>query len=159
MTNSTATVLLRIAGALWVIWGFVHAFAGVMTINLPTGDAVQGIADAVPAGEILGSYHAAVGAVVNQHGWNLLWGGIVTLVCGILMFRNNDTAIWLAALVGGLLDIGYFVFLDLGDFVNFVPGTVMTLVSGTAILISASVVFARYRANALPQSSLKDRLS
>ena len=42
----------------------------------------------------------------------------------------------LAALVGGLADVGYFVFLDLGGYVNFFPGTLMTIFSATAIVTS-----------------------
>ncbi|MEM9740653.1 MAG: hypothetical protein AAF829_12375 [Pseudomonadota bacterium] len=42
-------------------------------------------------------------------------------------------------MIGGLLDFGYFVFVDLPGFVNFVPGTVMTLVSSAAILLSVWV--------------------
>lgn len=43
---------------------------------------------------------------------------------------------FLAALVGGLADIGYFVFLDLGGHVKFFPGTLMTIFSATAIVTS-----------------------
>jgi len=40
------------------------------------------------------------------------------------------------AAVGGLTDLGYFLFMDLGGYTHFVPGTVMTLVSGTAIILT-----------------------
>jgi hypothetical protein len=52
----------------------------------------------------------------------------------------------LAALVGGLADAGYFLFLDLGGFVHFVPGSVMTIFSGSAILLSFWSVWSARRA-------------
>lgn len=49
------------------------------------------------------------------------------------------------AIVGGLTDVGYFIFMDLGGFVHLVPGTVMTLISGTAIILSLLVYFTGMR--------------
>lgn len=133
------SLLLKVISILWLIWGFVHVFAGVMTISLDTPEAVAGIADAVDPAEIVGSYHAAAGAIINQHGFNLFWIGLVTMICAVLIWRGSKDLFYvllLAAITGGLADVGYFVFMDLGGFVNFVPGTVMTLVSGAAILLS-----------------------
>ena len=75
-------------------------------------------------------------AVINQHGFNLLWIGLATTIGAVFIWRGNMTAIWVAAMVGGLADVGYFLFMDLGGFVHFVPGTVMTLISASAILLS-----------------------
>ncbi|MEL6350011.1 MAG: hypothetical protein AAFV53_43320 [Myxococcota bacterium] len=130
------TIALRIAAVLWFIWGAVHLFAGVMTISLATPEAIGGIADAVDPASLQMTYPDAAGAIINQHGWNLGWGGLVTMICAVFVWRGNANAIFLAALVGGLLDIGYFVFLDLGGFVHFVPGTVMTIFSASAIALS-----------------------
>jgi CHASE2 domain-containing sensor protein len=88
-------------------------------------------------------YPDAVGALLGQHGFNLFWFGIVTLICAFFIWRRNTNAIFLAAIVGGLADIGYFLFLDLGGFVNFVPGTVMTLFSAAAIILSFYAYFKR----------------
>ena len=131
--------LLKTAAALWVIWGLVHAFAGVMTIAADPATGFGNIADAVDPSVLVMDYPDAVGAVLNQHGWNLLWGGIVTIIGAVLIWRRNLTAVWVTAMIGGLLDVGYFLFLDLGDYVRFVPGTIMTLVSATAILLSGWV--------------------
>jgi hypothetical protein len=46
------------------------------------------------------------------------------------------TAIWVTAMVGGLADLGYLLFVDLPGYVNFFPGTVMTLISASAIILS-----------------------
>ncbi|MEL7060984.1 MAG: hypothetical protein AAGN46_13260 [Acidobacteriota bacterium] len=134
--RSTQTWLLRISAVLWVVWGLVHVLAGVMTIGQETPGAIQGIADAVDPATLEQTYPAAAGAIINQHGFNLLWIGLVTTICAVYIWRRSPAAIFLAALTGGLADVGYFIFLDLGGFVKFVPGTLMTIVSSAAILTS-----------------------
>ena len=62
----------RVAAVLWVIWGLVHALAGVLTITQDTAGAAQGIADAVDPALLEMDYPDAVGAIMNQHGFNLL---------------------------------------------------------------------------------------
>lgn len=143
------SVLLKISSVLWVIWGLVHIFAGAITMfNVLNGDIVSGfsgIADAVDPATFQIAYPDAVGAVLGQHGFNLLWIGIVTLICAIFIWRGNANAIFLAAITGGLADVGYFLFLDLGGYVNFVPGTVMTIVSASAIILSFYAYFSNRR--------------
>ena len=145
-TNSqsirSANILLKVAAVLWVIWGLVHVLAGAMTISKNTPQAVQGIADAVDPETLDVAYPDAAGAVINQHGFNLLWIGVVTTVCAFFVWRRSTSAIFLAALVAGLADIGYFLFMDLGGHVNFVPGTLMTLICASAIGLS---FFAHFR--------------
>lgn len=128
--------LLRIASILWVVWGLVHAFAGMIILSADATGAVQAVADAVDPASLEIAYPAALGALINQHGFNLFWFGIVTAVCAVFIWRSSTIAIFLAALVGGLADAGYFIFVDLGGFVKFVPGTLMTLVSSGAIITS-----------------------
>lgn len=133
------TLILKVISVLWLIWGFVHVLAGVLTVARKAPDSVAGVADAVDPAEFTGSYHAAADALINQHGFNLFWIGLVTMVCALLIWRNKSNlmfTLFVAALVGGLADVGYFIFMDLGGFVNFMPGTVMTIFSGTAILLS-----------------------
>lgn len=137
------SIALKVIAILWIVWGVVHVFAGVMTLGQDTPGAVQGIADGVDAALLQGPFPAAVGGIIRQHGFNLLWIGLVTTVGGGLIWRGSFTALWLSALVGGLTDLGYFIFIDLGGFNNFMPGTVMTLVSGTAIVLSLVVYFRR----------------
>lgn len=139
MAPSTTATLLKVAAGLWVVWGLVHAFAGVMTIIQDPADGFAAIADAVDPGLIAGDYHPAVGGILNQHGFNLLWVGLATFVGAVFIWRGNMTAIWVTAMVGGLTDVGYFLFVDIPGFVNFVPGTVMTIVSATAIILSFRV--------------------
>ncbi|MFK7805721.1 MAG: hypothetical protein AB8G95_29090, partial [Anaerolineae bacterium] len=143
MNNST---LLKISAVLWLVWGLVHIAAGVFTISFVlSGDIASGfsgIADAVDPTVFQLSYPDAVGAVLGQHGFNLLWIGIVTTICVFFIWRGNTNAIFLAALTGGLADVGYFLFMDLGGHVNFLPGTLMTIVSASAIILSFYAYFA-----------------
>lgn len=150
MSRSTTSLLLKIAAGLWAVWGLVHMLAGVLTISLDAPDAVAGIADAVDPALLVGTYHEAIGAVINQHGFNLLWIGAFTLVGAVYIRRGSITALFFTGIIGGLADVGYFVFLDLEGFVNFVPGTVMTLVSSAAIILSLIAYYAGLRGRDIP---------
>ncbi len=134
--TSNYSLLLKISAVLWVIWGLVHMFAGIMTITRDASSAVAGIADAVDPALLLYDYHPAVGAVINQHGFNLLWIGAFTVVGGVFIWRHLVISIFMTAIVGWVTDVGYFLFMDLGGFVHFVPGTVMTIVSTAAVILS-----------------------
>lgn len=146
-TDSLSTILLRVTSVLWVIWGLVHVLAGVVTIGRDTPDAVAGIADAVDPQTLQMVYPDAAGAVINQHGFNLAWIGAVTTICAVFVWRRAQPAIYLAALVAGLADIGYFLFMDLGGHVHFLPGTLMTLICAAAIAMSGFVVWREHRAD------------
>ena len=137
----TSKWLLRLASVLWVVWGLVHVLAGVMTISQDTPGAIAGIADAVDKDSLNLAYPDAAGAVIKQHGFNLLWIGAVTTICAVFVWRRSKLAMLLAALVAGLADVGYFLFLDLGGFVKFIPGTLMTLICLAAIISSGIAYF------------------
>lgn len=139
------SLLLKASSILWIIWGLVHIFAGIMTDNfILSGDiagAVSGVADAIEPETLQADYPDAAGALIGQHGFNLLWVGLVTLICSFFIWKGNKNAIFLAAIAGGLTDLGYFLFMDLGGYVNFAPGTVMTIVSSLAIATSFYAYF------------------
>ncbi|NNK79866.1 MAG: hypothetical protein HKO93_00085 [Flavobacteriales bacterium] len=61
---------------------------------------------------------------------------MVTFLSAFWVWKGNKNAIYLAAITGGLTDLGYFLFIDLGGYANFVPGTVMTLICAAAIILS-----------------------
>ena len=123
----------KTSAVLWIIWGLIHILAGVMTMKgVLTNDisaSIIGIADAVNPESLKMDYPKAAGAVIGQHGFNLLWIGLVTFISAFFIWRGYKHAIFLAAICGGLADLGYFLFLDLGGFVNFV-------ISSAAILLS-----------------------
>lgn len=139
------SILLKASSILWIIWGIVHILAGIMTMKgVLTNDissSVAGIADAVEPSLVQMEYSEASGAIIGQHGFNLFWIGIVTFISAFFVWKGNRNAIFLAAITGGLADLGYYLFMDLGGFVNFVPGTVMTIVSSLAIILSFYVYF------------------
>lgn len=134
--SQTHSLALKGAAVLWVIWGLVHMLAGLIVIPADAAGGFAAIADAVDSNALAAAYHPAVNGILDQHGWNLLWGGLVTIIGAVFIWRRNFTAIWVTGMVGGLLDLGYLVFVDIPGFVNFVPGTVMTIVSGSAIALS-----------------------
>ena len=141
--SQSQSIALKVAAVLWVIWGLVHILAGVIIIGAEdAAAAVQAVADAVPPADLAFESHPAAKALYSQHGWNLGWVGATTLICALFIWRGNRTAIWVAALTGGLADVGYFVFMDLGGYVNFIPGGLMTYVSASAIILSGRVYFA-----------------
>ncbi|MEM9433186.1 MAG: hypothetical protein AAGA12_04635 [Pseudomonadota bacterium] len=141
----TYSLLLKIAAVLWIIWGLVHMLAGVIIISSDASGAVAAVADAVDPNLIAGEFHPAVGAVLNQHGFNLLWIGAFTVVGAIFIWRESITFIFMTAIVGWVTDVGYFIFMDLGGFVNFVPGTVMTIISTAAVVLSFVAYFTGLR--------------
>ena len=135
----------KISAVLWILWGLVHVFAGIMTVSfILKGDmagAVGGIADAVDPAVLQMAYPEAAGAVIGQHGFNLLWIGVVTFISAFYIWKAKAAAVFIAAMVGGLADVGYFLFMDLGGYVHFMPGTVMTIVSASAVIISFVAYF------------------
>ncbi len=140
-----ASLFFKIAAVLWIIWGLVHIFVGVMTMYGVLTDSISssvaGIADAIDPATLQVDYPKAAGAIIGQHGFNLFWIGIVTFVSAFYVWGGNKNAIFLAAITGGLADLGYFLFMDLGGYVKFAPGTVMTLVSAAAIILSFLAYF------------------
>ena len=140
MTN-VQKLALKGAAVLWLVWGLVHLLAGILVLANDASGGFQAILDAVDPDALEAEYHVGVGGVLNQHGWNLGWFGIATIIGSALIWRQNITAIWITGMVGGLADVGYLLFVDLPGYVNFFPGTIMTVVSGLAVALSFWVWF------------------
>ena len=136
MPTALTSTALKVAAVLWVIWGLVHMLAGVMIISQDASGGFAAIADAIDPAALVADYHPAVGGILNQHGFNLLWIGLTTIVAAVFIWRVNTTAIWVAALTGGLADVGYLLFVDFPGYVNFIPGTLMTIISASAVALS-----------------------
>ena len=137
--TSTQALILKVSAGLWVIWGGGHMLAGVIVLTSDAAGGFAAIADAVDPATLQADYAPAVGGILNQHGWNLGWFGLATIIGGVMVWRQNMTAIWVTAMVGGLADLGYLLYVDLPGYVNFFPGTVMTFVSGSASVLSFAV--------------------
>ncbi len=135
MTNAHG-LALKAAAVLWVIWGLVHALAAGLIIPADPQVAVTAILDGVDPARLAADYPAELSGILSQHGWNLGWFGIATIVGGVFIWRGSTTAIWVTALIGGLADVGYFLFVDLPGYNLFLPGTLMTIVSAAAVVLS-----------------------
>ena len=129
--------LWRVSSVLFVIWGLVHLLAGIATIaQLGSGkaaDAVYAITPKTDRALIEIDYPDAVVAILSQHGFNLLWAGLVTVLAAVFVWRRQPIMFGLAAIVAGCLDLGYFIFIDLGGFAEF-PGPQMTYICAVAII-------------------------
>lgn len=138
------SLLLKIAAVLYLIWGIVHVMIGiVLFIPLFKDDPVttiHAITDKVDLATLQIDYPDSVTAILKQHSWNLLWFGAVVFIGSLYVWKKNAKAIFLCALVGGLADLGYFVFVDLADLAS-PPGPQMTWIMGAAIILSFYVYF------------------
>ena len=138
------SILLKVSSILWIIWGLFHVFVGVfllyLLINNQTAEALNGIAGQVSLESLQMNYPNAVIATLKQHAFNLGWFGLITFISGIFVWKKNSLAIFLCALIGGLGDLGYFLFIDLEGLAT-PPGPQMTWISGLAIILSFYVYF------------------
>jgi hypothetical protein len=138
--------LFKTSSVLWIIWGIVHMFFGVFILYLvsigDTSRIITEIANNVSPELLKMDYPAAANALLGQHGWNLLWFGVVTTIAAFYVWKGNKNAIFLAALVGGLADLGYFMFMDLGGYVSLFPGKLMTYIALAAV---ATSFYAHYK--------------
>ena len=111
MTQAQSTAL-KISAGLWVIWGALHAFAGAMVLMSDASRGLSTVADAVDSAILAADCHPAAGGILNRHGWDLFWFGVVTFIGGLMIWSGNMTAVWVTGMVGGLADLGYLLFVD-----------------------------------------------
>ena len=154
--KNNLNALFKTSSVLWVIWGIVHRFFGVFILYLvyirDTSRILSEIANNVSPALLALDYPAAANALFGQHGWNLLWFGAVTTIAAFYVWKGNRNAIFLAALVGGLADLGYFMFMDLGGYVLFFPGKLMTYIALAAILTS---FYAHFKINNVQKNKIE----
>ena len=140
--------LFRTSAVLWGVWGAVHIFFGVVLLRLlqagRVSEALHGIAGQAELSTLDLEYPHAVAATLMQHSYNLLWFGIVTLVASAWVWRRNVQTAILCALIGGLADFGYFMFIDLGG-LAVPPGPQMTWIAAAAIILSVIAILKRDR--------------
>lgn len=58
------------------------------------------IADAIDPSTLAADYAPAVGGILNQHGWNLGWFGVATIIGAWFIWNGNMTAIWVTGMIG-----------------------------------------------------------
>lgn len=102
----------KIGAVFFILWGVMHiAFAYQifdMNINGSTIDVIDTIyLDAGPV-ETPRELGSVIGALMNQHAWNLLWFGVVSTVIGVFFnWRNSVAGYWVNMVVVGAADIGF----------------------------------------------------
>ena len=98
----------------YVLWGIMHAIIGIQILVLNIGDSTHTAISSlysdtgsIPIPKELGP---VVGAIMNQHAWNLLWFGVFAVVVGsVLNWRNSSAGYWANLAVVSLSDIGFIV--------------------------------------------------
>ena len=136
-------LLLKVSAVLWVIWGVAHVVFGVFGLygfTCDPAETMKAMAGGADPATLEIDYPSAVVAVLNQHSWNLMWFGLFTTVGGVMIWRRSALAVVMTAIVGGLADAGYFLFVDLAGFAA-PPGPQLTWISAAAILLSLYVYF------------------
>jgi len=137
------TTTLKISSILWAIWGVFHLMMGSVIYLLSIGSealSIEAIASDPLMVGLLTEYAPIVTATLKQHFWNIACAGAATTIGSYYIWKKNANAIFISALVGGLTDFGYFVFVDLEGLAPPI-GTAMTFFSGSAIILSLYVYF------------------
>ncbi|MEM8764975.1 MAG: hypothetical protein AAGD88_14240 [Bacteroidota bacterium] len=105
--------IYKAIAVLWLIWSLLHIFPGLFSMtNALTGDitSIEFLFPETNPTAMTNDYPNEVKAVLvtfGQHGFNLFWFGLVTLVCSILIWKKQDKiALLIAALVAGFADLG-----------------------------------------------------
>ena len=136
--------MLRLASVLWGIWGVFHLFIGVALITViaeghPDGQlaSIPGVVNVIMMGT---ESRFVVVPSLNQHAFNLAWFGVVVGVGCIYVWRRRAEAIFVCILVGGLADLGYFLYVDLPGYAD-PPGPQMTYIMASAIALSLFAYF------------------
>jgi hypothetical protein len=141
---NSSRLLFRASAILWGVWGLFHLLVGGFLLSLlfqgDTAEAVHGIAGTVELTSLQVEYPPAVVATLKQHAFNLGWFGLATLVGSPFVWRRNAHAIFFCAIVGGLGDLGYLLFIDLPG-LAVPPGPQMTWISAAAIVLSFFAYF------------------
>ena len=138
------SIILKISSILWAIWGVFHFFLGVALIYLLSIGSKALSMEAIASDPLmvgtLTEYAPIITATLKQHFWNIACAGVVTTVGSYYIWKKSANAIFISALVGGLADFGYFVFVDLQGLAPPI-GTAMTFISGGAIILSFYAYF------------------
>lgn len=143
-TNIKSSIPLKISSVLWAIWGVFHIFIGIALLNVlakgyPVGDFMD-IPRVVSFTMLQQQNVFAVIATLKQLAFNLAWAGVVVSIGCIFIWKGSKTAIFLCAIVGGLCDLGYFIYIDLAGY-GIAPGPQMTYICAIAIILSFYAYF------------------
>lgn len=140
---------LKVASGLWFLWGVFHIAVGVAFVAFLVNEHPTGELSPVPETvevDFFGSdsMFASI-AFMKQNGFNLAWiGGLVTIASVFVWRRSSRSAVATCVVLGGLADLGYFVFVDLAGFAD-PPGPQMTYIMAIAIALAGYAYFTTKR--------------
>ena len=139
---------LKVASSLWFLWGVFHVAVGIAIIVFLTKEHPTGELSAIPGTldvEFFGSDSTFASIpTMKQHGFNLAWIGVLVTISSVYVWRNNRLAVATSVVIGGLADLGYFLFVDLPGFAE-PPGPQMTYIMAVAIAIAGYAYFTTNR--------------
>ena len=81
---------LRVAAALWLVWGLVHLGAGIITLASTTTEAVQAIEDAKGAVQVFFPVQIEIRAVSSETTADTAGDGTATEALASEMARELD---------------------------------------------------------------------
>jgi len=111
----------------YILWGIMHMMFAIQIFMLNTEESAYAVVQGIysDAGPIttpveLGS---VIGALMNQHAWNLLWFGAFAAVVGAFFnWRNSIGGFWSNLAVVSLADLGFIGAVLLPGYVEPVVG-------------------------------------
>ncbi|MEM8868031.1 MAG: hypothetical protein AAGC73_07155 [Verrucomicrobiota bacterium] len=105
--------ITKLISALWFLWALLHIIPGTLSMMSAVAGDITSLEFLFPDTNpkaMTTDYPREVEAILvtfGQHGFNLFWFGLVTLVCSVWIWvKQSGTAMLLAAVVGGLADLG-----------------------------------------------------
>ncbi|MEM6514242.1 MAG: hypothetical protein AAF660_14625 [Pseudomonadota bacterium] len=139
--------LAKIVAVLWLLWSLLHIFPGLFAMYYALSGDISTIGFLFPEtrpSQLAADYALEVKAILvtfGQHGFNLLWFGLVALAGSVqIWLRPNRTTITVCAVVIGLADLGAIFATIL---VGRIDVTGVLIFSGTAVGLTLSYVLLR----------------
>ncbi len=117
----------RLGAIFYILWGIMHAMFGAQIIIQNTGEGpfavIQSIYADIGPQMTPKEPGSVIGALMNQHGWNLLWFGVFATVVGAFYnWRNSFSGYWYNLAVVSLADIGFIVAVLIPGYVDLMVG-------------------------------------
>ena len=145
------STIFKISSILWAVWGVFHLLLGVGLIYLFSIGSEALVINMVANDPLWSGLFKATDPVVTAHlmnySWDIGWFGLVTTIGAYFVWKQVAGAVFLCAIVGGLADMGYFIFVDMQGFAPPI-GQAMTFISAAAIILS---FYAHFRSNKLKE--------
>lgn len=125
----------------YVLWGVMHAMIGIQILMINLGKSSRDVISTLyrDAGPVLTPEQLGnvVGAIMNQHAWNLLWFGVFAVVVGaVYNWRNSRAGYWANLAVVSLADIGFIVAILIPGYIDPIIGVWGPILWLLAVLFS-----------------------